>query len=105
MSDLPIVSCSCCGKGIYDNAKENVHFGMIPYPDDNGFGMCVECGGDKKSKDPKKRMGWGMVTFVEARFDTVRKSLNEKNQKKWDECTWEKKALVVLGLVEKGAMI
>jgi hypothetical protein len=99
------LSCSCCGAGILNNAEQNVHFGLVPYPDDQGFGMCKDCGGDKDSDDIKKRMGWGMVTFVEARFDTIRKNLSEKNQKNWDRCSWEKKACIVLDFVEKGVMI
>lgn len=100
-----MVQCGCCGEWIKDTPEENVHHGMVPYPDDVGFGECKACGGDPESKDVKKKMGWAMVMFCEARFDTIRKSLNENNRKKWDECSWEKKCLIVLSFVEKGYMI
>lgn len=99
-----ILDCSCCGRGIRDNEEENVSYGQVPYPHDTGYGMCKECGGDSEAEDIKKRMGWGMVCFVEARFDIIRKRLKPENQAKWDRCSWEKKALTVLEFVEQGVM-
>lgn len=105
-----MLSCSCCGKGIRDNAEENVSFGKVPYPDDTGFGMCRECGGDDKadiSTDEgwKKRIGWGLRMFYEARFDIVRKRLSEEARKKWDASSYRKKCLIIAEFVREGLMI
>ena len=106
-----LVACSCCGKWVEDTEAANTDFSKVPYPHDVGFGMCKECGGDKSVKDikseegVKKKMGWAMQTFCEARFDVIRKSLKPENRAKWDRCTYAKKVMVVLGFVEKGSII
>jgi len=88
-----LLICSCCGKyykGYYDGTC------------DTGYGYCKNCGGDPESKDIKKQMGWGMRAYCEARFPILREALNEKNRKKFDECSYEKKCYLVLNAVEKG---
>ena len=100
-----ILTCSCCGTLIHDTPEENTDFEVVPRPHDTGFGMCPDCGGDPASPDVKKKMGFAMVSFVEARFRVVRDNINEENRAKWDGFSWERKASTVLSLVEKGAMI
>lgn len=100
-----MVTCSCCGHGITD--EQNVDHRKIPYPHDEGFGMCIPCGGDSKadiSTDEgfKKRIGWGMQMFYEARFDLIRNNLNEKNKEKWDKLTYRKKCFIIIDFMEKG---
>ena len=38
--------CSCCGHMLRDTAAENCSHGAVPYPFDQGYGMCRRCGGD-----------------------------------------------------------
>ena len=69
-----ILTCTCCGRGLRDTPEENVSHGQVPYPHDTGFGLCRECGGDPTAdmttdEGIRKRMGWQMTTFCEARFD------------------------------------
>ena len=97
------VECSCCGKSIPNTKKHNVAHGTGKC--DKGFGHCRECFGDPKADSFKKQLGWGMQMFYEARFDTVRKALSPENVEKWDKLSYEKKCLMIAGLVEKGAMI
>lgn len=104
------VRCSCCGSDIPDDAEHNVDFGTVPNPHDNGFGMCVECGGDKKAEghteaDVKRRLGWAGRTFYEARFEVLAKNLNPNNAAKFAALPYAKKVVIVAQLVEKGAMI
>jgi len=100
-----LLTCSCCGKGVWNTPEENTHYGEVPYPDDNGFGMCRECGGDDKAEDIQDKLGWAGRCFFEARFDVVRRGLNPENQVKWDRWSYEKKVAMVTRLVEKGTMI
>lgn len=102
IEECEIVACNCCGRLIRDTAEENTDFGVIPNPHDNGFGTCVECGGDKNSSDLRKQLGWGMVTYIEARFDVVRNGLNPEHQARWDGFSWERKVLFVLRCIDKG---
>jgi hypothetical protein len=39
----PVVVCGCCGRLIPDLPGFNVFFGILPYPADAGYGMCVGC--------------------------------------------------------------
>lgn len=99
-----ILICSCCGKDVPNDEEHNASFGIVPYPHDNGCGICIECGGDKNTTDIKKYLGWAMRTFCEARFDTVRNNLGEKNQKRWDSISYEEKCAFIVRLIEKGIM-
>lgn len=107
------VKCSCCGEYVPDTPEANVHYGQVPYPDDIGFGLCRRCGGDStvEVKDPrdeaaiKRRLGWAATTFYEARFDTIRNALNEKNRAKWDGCSYTMKVQMVIKAVENGWII
>jgi len=109
-----VITCGCCGKGIHDNKEENVHFGMVPYPDDVGFGMCKECGGDDSITDKeaaedeeafKKKLGWGGQMFFEHRFDIARKALSPEKQEHWDTLPYRKKVAFIAKAVENGWMI
>ena len=111
MEEALLLTCGCCGKGIYDT-KDNIHFGMTPYPDDIGFGMCRECGGDdsitneeaiKDEKAFKKKLGWGGQAFFESRFDIVQRALTDKE--KWKKLPYRKKVAVITQFIEKGFMI
>ena len=99
------LNCGCCGNAIRNLPDQNAHYSREPYPDDAGYGMCLECGGDPASDDVKKRMGWTMVMFCEARFEVIRKALNDSNKAKWDASSFEKKCALVVRLVEKGSII
>ena len=99
-----ILTCGCCGRGVQNNEAENVHFGMIPYPDDNGFGMCRDCGGDPTAKGTKKKLGWAKTCFCEARFPVIRDALSDKGKANWDKATYAKKCFTVFTFVEKGIL-
>ena len=99
------LTCSCCGALIRNTPEDNTSFSDSPYPHDESFGMCRGCGGNPEAKDIKKKPGWAMVTFCEARFKVVRNSVSPENQQKWDNFSYEKKCYTVLGLVEKGAIV
>lgn len=105
MEENEIITCGCCGRGLQNNAEENTHYGQVPYPDDNGFGMCVECGGDKKSADFRKRLGWAGETFFDARISVLKKKLNQDNSAKFAAMSYEKQVVIIARLIEKGAMI
>ena len=99
------LTCTCCGSGVRDTPDENVSHGESPYPHDAGFGLCVECGGDKKAGDIRQRLGWAGTTFYEARFKTLRERLSEPNRRHFDAMPYERKVRIVARLIEKGAMI
>jgi hypothetical protein len=110
MDEAEWLTCACCGKGIRDNAAENVDFGKVPNFNDTGFGSCVECFGDKTLKghdEPtiRKRLGWAGEVFYDSRIETLGKKLNPGNAAKFAEMPYAKKVVVIAGLVEKGAMI
>ena len=105
-----VLTCTCCGDLLHDTPEENVSHSCDPYPHDNGFGLCRECGGDPAAdmttdEGVRKRMGWQMTTFCEARFDLICRNLNPTNQAKWDGLSYAKKCSVVLGLVREGVII
>lgn len=116
-SEVPWVRCSCCGQDIPDDEEHNASFGEIPNPHDTGFGMCIDCGGDKKAgldepKDKpltesavKRRLGWAGRMFYEARFETLGKSLRPDLAEKFQAMTYAKKVTIVSRMVERGLMI
>jgi hypothetical protein len=109
------VRCSCCGKDIPDDAEHNADFGEDPNPHDVGFGMCIECGGDKRvtakpgkkltDAQVKKKLGWAGTMFYEARFDVLEKQLRPELAEKFRAMSYAKKVLIVAGMIEKGHMI
>ena len=105
-----ILTCTCCGNGLCDTPEENLSHGQTPYPHDNGFGLCRACGGDPAADSTtddglRKRMGWQMTTFCEARFDLVPRSLKPDRQARWDNLSYARKCAIVLGLVRDGTMV
>lgn len=102
---------------IRHNEIENVSFNEQPYPHDEDYGMCVECGGNKnvilKSKDSKKvkerkkrnKLGWAASTFFEARFGILRSQLSANNQAKFDALSYENKIAIIAQMIEKGYII
>jgi hypothetical protein len=117
-----ILSCSCCGGGVRNNADENTVFGQEPYPFDYGYGMCRSCGGDNREPLPakatdisesafRKRIGWAMETFYDARIDMLLGSdgkpgkLNDANREKFVAMPYWKKCDLIARLVQKGAII
>lgn len=111
------VACSCCGASIRNDAENNVSFGEVPYPDDTGMGMCVQCGGDKSIQtldgndesltveQIKRKIGWASVCFFETRFEILEKKLSPENAAKFKAMTYARKIQVVTRLIEKGTMI
>ena len=53
----------------------------------------------------RRRMGWQMTIFCEARFDLVQRHLKPENRVKWDRLSYAKKCSVVLSLVREGTII
>lgn len=109
-----ILICSCCGKGIEDTPEQNTVHGQVPYPHDTGFGMCVECGGDKTigndyanmtEEQFKKRLGWGMKMFYDARIEILQEKLSEENAEKFKALSYQRKCAIIAQMVEKGYMI
>lgn len=98
------VACSCCGATILDNVVENVWHGVEPYPGDFGTGMCRACGGDPDATDPRKRLGFALCLFVDARIPIVAKRLSERNRARFRAMDYEHQAHVVLELVARGAL-
>lgn len=105
MTETGIITCSCCGRGIRDNAEENVDYGNVPNPHDTGFGMCRECGGDSKTAEVRKRMGWAACAFYDARIPLVRQWINPTDYGKFDALSYEGKVALVARLILKGWMI
>ena len=104
-----LLTCSCCGTGVYDTPEHNVSHGEVPYPHDQGFGMCVKCGGDKRETGttaPKlrKRMGWAGQTFFDARIEVLRKRLTGANLEKFNTMSFERKVVVITKMVERGML-
>jgi hypothetical protein len=95
---------------VRDTPEENVSYGEVPYPHDTGFGRCTECGGDPTAdmttdEGVKRRMGWQMTTFCEARFELLRQSLKPQQQSHWDGLSYAKKCSTVLSLLRDGTII
>ena len=115
MSDQDWVRCSCCGKDIPDDDEHNTDHGADPNPHDVGFGMCVDCGGDKRvtptvgkkltDAQVKRKLGWAGRMFYEARFDVLEKQLRPELAEKFRAMSYAKKMLIVAGMIEKGHMI
>lgn len=113
--ETEILSCTCCGKGIRDNAQENVSYGERLYSHDNGIGLCRECGGDDRvkakpgkqlsEKAVRKRMGWASEMFFDARIEMLRKNLSAANVEKFEKMSYGQKCLIVSKMVEKGVIV
>ena len=98
--DCSYVVCSCCGKLIPQ--EENVDTG---HGQDIGFGMCKACGGDPAADTFRKKIGWGLAMFYDARMPIIRAKLTSQNQVKWDAMAYEKRCFFVSMQIKKGRMI
>lgn len=92
--------CSCCGRGV--SPRENVWRGEVPSPGDLGTGLCRDCGGDPDANDPKKRLGFAVRAFVDARIPLVVSRLSEKNRLRFLSLDDEAQAAFIFRCVEKG---
>ena len=113
-----LLTCSCCGRGITHNEHENADYGKVPYPDDQGFGLCLRCGGDKRSRKiedgdtpevierkARKRLGWAACGFYDARIELLFSRLAEKNRARFEAMTYPERVNIVIGLVQRGVII
>lgn len=112
MNEFTILVCARCGRVLGNNPSENVSFGESPYPHDEGFGCCRDCGGDltvsvddRSLEAIKKRLGRNAVSFYEARFEVLRKALSPANREKFEAMDYVRKIDLVIRLIERGAMI
>lgn len=100
------LACDYCDKGIEDTPEENAWYGVVPYPGDpNHTGLCLECGGDSKARAIRKRMGWALTAFIDARIPIVREALKPENRASFDKMTYEQKANVVTRMVARGVIV
>lgn len=99
------LNCGCCGELIRHTPEENAHFGIEPYPDDRGYGMCRACGGNPNAADFREQLGWAGRTFFEARFEVLRDALSDGNRAKFDGMSYRQKVSVITRLIENGALI
>lgn len=105
MSEIETLICSCCGRGVLDDAEHNVSHGESPYPHDEGFGMCRDCGGDSKAKGLPERLGWAAKMFYDTRIKILEEKLSSENSKRFKSMPYRKKIAIVARMVEKGVMI
>lgn len=100
------LSCDFCGKGIDDTPQENAWHGVVPYPGDLPHtGMCLSCAGDPEARTVKKRMGWALTAFVDARIPIIRNALSSKNREHFEAMTYEQQANVVARMVARGVIV
>lgn len=92
--------CSCCARSV--SPSENVWRHEVPYPGDFGTGLCLECGGDRDARDPRKKLGRIVCEFVDARIPLVALLLSEENRVHFQSLEYERQADFVLRCVEKG---
>lgn len=107
---MKLVTCSCCGDTIEDTEEENVSYGLMPYPDDEGYGTCTRCGGDRKAQGDsddqiKKRIGWAAQAFYEARFEILSKKLSPVNSAKFLKMNYGDKMNVVDKMINSGSLV
>jgi hypothetical protein len=103
---MSTLACDFCGKGIEDTSEENAWHGVVPYPGDvPDMGMCLGCAGDPNARTVRKRMGWALTTFVDARIPIIRNALSPKNRENFEAMDYEQKANVVMKMVGKGLIV
>lgn len=56
-------------------------------------------------KAVRRKLGWQITTFCEARFDVLRAKLSPENQTRWDNFSYGRKCSVVMDFVKKGYLI
>lgn len=103
---MTALACDYCDKGIEDTPEENAWYGVLPYPGDrNHTGLCLGCAGDPNARTVRKRMGWALTTFVDARIPIIRDVLSPKNRESFEAMTYEQKANVVVRMVARGVIV
>jgi hypothetical protein len=99
------LSCDFCGKGILDTPEENAWHGVVPYPGDLPHtGMCLGCGGGPSARAARKRLGWAMTAFIDARIPIIRDALSPANRASFEKMDYEGKANVVTRMVARGVI-
>ena len=106
------VRCSCCGRDVLNTTEHNVALHKPdgdPYPDDDGYGMCVGCGGDPTAdskdlseKNIRKRLGFGGECFYDTRIEHLGKALNAENSARFKALPFYKQVALVASAVEEG---
>jgi hypothetical protein len=100
------LACDYCGKEIDDTPEDNVWHGVTPYPGDpDHTGLCLACGGDPEARAIRKRMGWALTAFVDARIPIIRNALKPANLASFEKMTYEEKANVVTRMVVRGVIV
>lgn len=100
------LSCDFCGKGIDDTPLENAWHGVVPYPGDlQHTGMCRGCAGDPAARTVRKRLGWALTAFIDARIPIIRDALSPANWASFEKMTYEQKANVVTKMVARGVIV
>jgi len=99
------LACSCCGCNVPDTYKHNVSFNEVPYPHDNGIGLCRACGGDHKAKTVRDRLGWAACAFYDCRIEILLNKLSPAAADKLKAMEYAKQCDVVGKMIEKGVMI
>jgi len=109
---LDVIVCAYCGRLIRNTPTANISYAQVPYPHDDGYGYCRECGGDPTVPTDdhsiaalKKRLGSMAISFYEARFEVLRQALSPSNAAKFEAMSYAKKIALVTRLVEQGTMI
>jgi hypothetical protein len=107
-----VVKCGCCGAYVENTPAHNVALHQpegSPYPNDDGFGMCKDCGGDPavslddlSEEKVRKRLGWGACCFYDARIELVLENLNERNRAKFAALDYAGKVAIVSRMLEEG---
>jgi len=97
--------CSCCGHMLRDTAAENCSHGAVPYPFDQGYGMCRRCGGDPTGPTEADRMGWAARAFFETRIALLAQQLSPTNRDKLHAMSYTRQVAVVTRLVQNGSLI
>jgi len=107
------VLCSCCGAYVENTPQHNVSLhgdAGDSYPHDDGYGECTSCGGDPSvpysdditEAQLRRRMGWGMTCFVDARIARLRETMNPANVARLDTMEYSGQVAIVLRMVERG---
>lgn len=108
-----VLTCSCCGGGVFDTPEHNASFDKEPYPHDSGFGLCIECGGDKSVTDEeaaaseeayRRRIGKGAQMFFDSRVRFLKANLGQENRRKFEAMPYREQVGVISKMVAKGKM-
>ena len=111
-----LLVCSTCGNGVLDTPEGNVSHGEVPSPHDTGYGLCRSCGGDPNGADEliaagadeeratRRRIGWAMAMFVDARIPLLAEKLRPDLRAKLEAMTYARKVDVICRMVERGYM-